>query len=149
MKSLPTYLRDYEAAWEINPHEANLKWFEQARFGMFIHYGLYSALGAGEWVQFNNKMPVAEYAKLKNGFRAEKFDADFITDLALEAEMTYVTLVTCHHDSFCLWDSKVEAFNSINSPCGRDLVREMAEQCEKKGLGFFTYYTFKCLTSIS
>lgn len=142
MPPLPTYLKDYEAAWNINPHDANLKWFEQAQFGMFIHYGLYAALGAGEWVQFRKKIPVAEYAKLKDSFRAERFDADFITDLALEAEMNYVTLVTCHHDSFCLWDSKVEAFNSMNSPCGRDLVREVAEQCDRKGLGFFTYYTF-------
>ncbi len=142
MNSVPSYLKDFEPTWQSDPRRANLEWFRQARFGLFIHYGLYSALGAGEWVQYHQKIPVAEYAKLKDGFRAEKFDADFITDLALEAGMKYVTLVTCHHDSFCLWDSQVEPFNSVNSPCGRDLVREVAEQCDRKGLGFFAYYTF-------
>lgn len=142
MRPLPTYLAEHEMLWQTDPRAANLKWFEQARFGLFIHYGLYSALGAGEWVQFHQKIPVAEYARLKDQFHADKFDADFITDLALEAEMKYVNLVTCHHDSFCLWDSKVEPFNSRNAPCGRDLVREMAAQCARKGLGFFTYYTF-------
>jgi alpha-L-fucosidase len=142
MTPAPLYLQEYADLWQADPHQANLEWFRQARFGLFIHYGLYSALGRGEWVQFFDKIPVAEYAKLKDGFTAEKFDADFMTDLALEAEMTYVTLVTCHHESFCLWDSKAESFNSVNSPCGRDLGREMAEQCAKKGLGFFTYYTF-------
>jgi len=142
MQKVPGYLKDYESLWNGNPHEANLQWFKNARFGLFIHYGLYSALGAGEWVQFRQKIPVAEYEKLKDGFTAEKFNADFITDLAIEAEMKYINLVTCHHDSFCLWNSKTEPFNSANSPCGRDLVREMAEQCAKKGLGLFTYYTF-------
>jgi alpha-L-fucosidase len=142
MKTVPLYLEGYETEWQNNPHAANLKWFERANFGMFIHYGLYSALGAGEWVQFHKQIPVAEYARLKDDFHADKFDADFITDLALDAGMKYVTLVTCHHDSFCLWDSQVEAFNSVNSPCGRDLVREVAAQCAQKGLGFFTYYTF-------
>lgn len=142
MDVLPGYLQGHEAAWAHNPREANRQWFEQARFGLFIHYGLYSALGAGEWVQFQQQIPVAEYAKLRDTFTAVDFDADFITDLAIETEMKYITLVTCHHDSFCLWDSKTESFNSINSPCGRDLVRELAAQCARKGLGFFTYYTF-------
>lgn len=93
-------------------------------------------------MQFREAIPVAEYEKLKNSFRAEKFDVDFITDLACEAEMKYVNLVTCHHDSFCLWDSKVESFNSVHSACGRDLVGELAEACSRKGLGFFTYYTY-------
>ncbi|MFM8765574.1 MAG: alpha-L-fucosidase [Spartobacteria bacterium] len=119
-----------------------MTWWRQAKFGLFIHYGLYSQLGKGEWVQFNEKLPLAEYEKLRDSFRAEKFDADFITDLACEAEMKYVNLVTCHHDSFCLWNSKVEPFNSVNSPCGRDLVGELAAACAKKNLGFFTYYTY-------
>ena len=142
MAILPGYLGGYESEWNCNPRQANLKWFEQAKFGLFIHYGLYSALGAGEWVQFHRQIPVAEYGKLRDNFSAEKFDADFITDLALEAEMKYVNLVTCHHDSFCLWSSTAEPFNSVKSPCGRDLVRELAEQCARKRLGFFTYYTF-------
>ena len=126
MSHVPRYLTGYEAMWNESPHKANLEWFKNADFGLFIHYGLYSILGAGEWAQFHQRIPVAEYEKLRDRFTAENFDADFITDLAMEAEMKYVTLVTCHHDSFCLWESQVEAFNSSGSPCGRDLVREMA-----------------------
>lgn len=137
MTPTPSYLQSYEALWKSDPHAANLEWFRDARFGLFIHYGLYSALGKGEWVQFNKKIPVAEYARLQEGFRAENFDGDFIADLACEAGIKYVNLVTCHHDSFCLWDSKVEPFNSMNAPCGRDLVGEMAAACAKKGLGLF------------
>jgi alpha-L-fucosidase len=84
---------------------------------------------------------VAEYAKLKDQFTAEKFDADFITDLALEAQMKYINITTRHHDSFCLFDTKQTDFNSVNSPAGRDLVGELAEACRKKGLGFFLYYS--------
>ncbi len=138
----PTYLRPYADLWATDPHAANLAWFREAKMGLFIHYGLYSQLGQGEWVQFNSRIPVARYAHLAGNFTAHRFDADYLTDLAIAAEMKYVTLVTCHHDSFCLWDSATERFNSVNAPCGRDLVREMAEACERKGLGFFTYYTF-------
>jgi alpha-L-fucosidase len=139
---VPSYLSQYSELWQQDPHNANLEWFRNARFGMFIHYGLYSLLGKGEWVQFNDKIPVSEYEKLSGSFKPENFDADFITDLACEAEMKYVNLVTCHHDSFCLWNSRNESFNSVNSPCKRDFVGEMAEQCTRKGLGFFTYYTY-------
>lgn len=142
MPPVPSYLKSHAALWAKDPHAANLKWFSEARFGLFIHFGLYSTLGRGEWVQYNERIPVAKYAELQAGFRAENFDADFLTDLACEAEMKYINLVTCHHDSFCLWNSKVEPFNSVHSPCGRDLVGELASACERKGLGLFTYYTY-------
>jgi alpha-L-fucosidase len=138
----PRYLQGHRAVWAQSPRQANLDWFAGARWGLFIHYGLYSLLGRGEWVQFHEKIPVAEYARLAGSFRAERFDADLITDLVLEAGMKYVNLVTCHHESFCLWNSRREQFNSVNAPCGRDLVRELAAQCDRKGLGFFCYYTF-------
>ncbi len=142
MSAVPSYLSNHAELWQRDPHAAGLAWFRDAKFGLFIHYGLYSSLGRGEWVQFNEKIPVAEYEKLRDNFRAERFDADFITDLACEAEMKYVNLVTCHHDSFCLWHSRNEPFNSVNAPCGRDLVGELAAACARKGLGFFTYYTY-------
>ncbi len=138
----PNYLRNYQDLWEKDPHAANLAWWKQAKFGLFIHYGLYSTIGGHEWAQYRQNIPVAQYAKLANSFTAHNFDPDFITDLALDCGMQYINMVTCHHDSFCLWDSKTEPFNSANTPCNRDLVREMAEMCDKKGLGFVTYYTF-------
>jgi alpha-L-fucosidase len=142
MSTAPRYLQDYAAIWERDPKEASLAWWKNARFGLFIHYGLYSQLGEGEWVQFHNRIPVSEYERLAESFAPTRFDADFITDLALESEMRYVNLVSCHHDSFCLWSSMAEPFNSVNSPARRDLVAELADACRRKGLGFFTYYTF-------
>jgi alpha-L-fucosidase len=139
---VPCYLQDHAALWATDPRAANRAWWQQAKLGLFIHYGLYSQLAEHEWVQFRRQIPVAQYARLKDNFTAHRFDADVLTDLALEAEMKYVNLVTCHHESFCLWNSKAEPFNSANSPCGRDLVAELAAACARKGLGFFTYYTF-------
>lgn len=138
----PSYLENYKSLWEVDPKKAKLEWFKNAKYGMFIHYGLYSMLHSHEWVQFNEKIPVREYAKLKDHFTAHNFDADFITDLAVNAGMKYINLTSCHHEGFCMWDSKIETFNSVNSPCGRDLVKELSDCCERKGLGFFTYYTF-------
>lgn len=98
----PSYLQGYEDHYADDPRGAALDWFDNARFGLFLHYGLFSLLGRHEWLQFREKIPVAEYAKLKDDFTAEYFDADFITDLALEAQMKYINITTRHHDSFCL-----------------------------------------------
>ena len=106
-----------------------------------MHYGLYSLLGRHEWVQYRELIPVAEYAKLKDKFTAAKFDADFITDLALAAQMRYVNITTRHHDNFCLFNTKQTDFNSVNSPAKRDLVGELAIACRKKGLGLCLYYS--------
>lgn len=138
--SVPKYLAPYANLWKTDPRAANLEWFGNAHYGLFIHYGLYSQLGRHEWAMFSEAIPVAEYEKLYRSFDPRNFDADFITDLALEAGMKYVNFTSCHHEGFCLWDSKVEPFNSMQA-CGRDLVRELAAQCDKKGLGFFTYFT--------
>ena len=141
MTGVPNYLKKFESVWNVEPKKANLAWWDEARFGLFIHYGLYSQLKRGEWVQFQEQIPVAEYEKLVDTFDPSRFDADFITDLAAEAEMKYVNLVSCHHDSFALWNSRAEPFNSVATK-NRDLVGELSEQCDKKGLGFFTYYTY-------
>ena len=138
---VPLYLKDYSELYKTDPKVASIKWFKEANFGLFLHYGLYSLLGRGEWVQFWEKIPVAEYSKIKDKFFAEKFDADFITDLALEAEMKYINITTRHHDSFCLFNTKETDFNSVNSPAKRDLVAELAEACQKKGLGLCLYYS--------
>ena len=138
---VPSYLKDYEEIYSKNPRQAAIEWFRDAKFGLFLHYGLYSQLGRHEWVQFREKIPVGEYSKLKDTFTAENFDADFICDLALEAQMKYVNITTRHHDSFCLFDTKQSDFNSVNSPAKRDLVGELARACAKRGLGFFCYYS--------
>lgn len=140
-QNVPSYLSDYAKSFEKDPHAAALAWFSNAGFGLFMHYGLYSQLGKGEWVQFYEKVPVAEYEKLKDKFTAENFDPDFITDLALAAGMKYVNLTSKHHDGFCLFKTDQTDYNSLNAPAKRDLVGELKEACDKKGLGLFLYYS--------
>jgi len=145
--SVPSYLTGYEALYATNPRAAAIQWFREAKFGLFLHYGLYSLVKNdsphknNEWAQYNQKIPVAEYAKLKEKFTAEKFDAHFIADLAVAAQMRYVNITTRHHDSFCLFATKQTDFNSVNSPAKRDLVGELAIACRKKGLGLCLYYS--------
>lgn len=138
---VPSYMSNYQIDFHENPLNASLKWFLEAKFGLFMHYGIYSLLGRGEWVQYHEKIPVKEYEKLKERFTAEKFDADFIVSLAVEAEMKYVNITTRHHDSFCLFRTKTTDFNSVQSPAKRDLVEELANGCAKHGLGLCLYYS--------
>ncbi len=140
----PPHLRGYEKLYDIDPRAASRQWFREAKFGLFMHYGLYSSPGRGEWVMLNEKIPVAEYEKLKTTFTAEKFDADAITDLAVAAGMKYVNITSRHHDSFCLFKSKETDYTSFDAPCGRDLVAELAEACHRKGIGLFLYYSYAC-----
>jgi len=139
--TVPSYLKGYEETYSVDPRQAASEWFSQARYGLFLHYGLYSLLGRHEWVQFKECIPVAEYEKLADDFTAERFDASHIADFAVDAGMQYVNLTTRHHDSFCLFQTKETEFNSVNAPCGRDLVGELAAACEQRGLGLCLYYS--------
>ena len=139
---VPTYLTGYEALYAEDPRAASLAWLRDAKFGLFMHYGIYSILGRGEWVQQREAIPLAEYEQLKGRFTAERFDADFITDLALDAGMRYVNLTSRHHDSFCLFDTNASDYSSVQAPASRDLIGELAEQCQKKDLGLFLYYSY-------
>ncbi len=141
MPDVPTYLRDYADAYAADPRAAATRWFREARYGLFLHYGLYSLLGRHEWVQFKERIPVGEYAKLKDEFTADGFDAGYIADFAVACGMRYVNLTTRHHDSFCLFAAEQTDFNSVSSPCGRDLVAELAEACATRGLGLCLYYS--------
>lgn len=139
---VPSYLEEYAEEYAEDPRAANLEWFTDAGYGMFIHYGLYSLLERGEWVQLRDTIPVAEYALLKEQFTAENFDAGFITDLALKGGMKYITITSKHHDGFCLFRTAATDFNAVQSPAGRDLIGELYEACREKGLGLFLYYSY-------
>ena len=141
MSDIPNYLREYEAMYRQDPRGAALEWLKDAKYGLFMHYGLYSLLGRHEWVQFKEQIRVAEYAALQQHFLADKFDAEHIAELAVDAGMKYVNITTRHHDSFCLWDTRQTTFNSVHAPCGRDLVGELAVACEKFDLGLCLYYS--------
>lgn len=141
MTAVPAYLQSHADLYSTSPRQAALEWFKKARYGLFLHYGLYSLLGRHEWVQLRELMPVIEYEKLKDDFTAERFDAEAIAQFAVDCEMSYVNLTTRHHDSFCLFDTQQTEFNSVNSPAGRDLVKELSEACARHGLGLFLYYS--------
>ena len=138
----PSYLADYKELYLQNPHQAALEWFKNAELGLFIHYGIYSIQAQGEWALRNEKIPPAQYEKLKDRFTAENFDPDFITDLALQAGMKYVNITARHHDGFCLFETEQSDYHAANSPAQRDLIAELAQQCQKKKLGLFLYYSY-------
>ncbi len=141
MARVPSYLRDYADLYQADPRQAATEWFRNAKYGLFLHYGLYSLLGRHEWVQFRENIPVAEYAVLKDEFSMENFDADYIANFAVDCEIKYINITTRHHDSFCLFGTVQTGFNSVNCPAGRDLVGELATACEVRGLGLFLYYS--------
>lgn len=141
---VPPHLKGYEDLHRKDPQAAARKWFKDAKFGLFIHFGLYSLLGRGEWVMFDERIPVKEYEKLKLKFTAEKFDAERIADLALEAGMKYVNITSKHHDGFCLFRTRETDFNSVESAARRDLIAELASACQRRGLGLFLYYSYAC-----
>ncbi len=116
--------------------------FEKLGFGMFIHFGLYSQLGRGEWVFDLKEQPMSEYKKLMDTFTAEDFDAEEIVLMAKSAGCKYITLTTRHHEGFSLFDTcGLSDFDSIHSPAKRDLVREFVDACNKHGIVPFLYHT--------
>ena len=138
--NFPAHLKGYEKVYKENPRQASLDWFRDARFGMMVCYGLVSVDARHEFEQWEYKIPVKEYEKKKERFTADKFDADFICDLAVDAGMKYVTFVSKHCDGFCLWQTAETGFNSFNSPAYQDIVGEFADACRKRGLGLFLFY---------
>ena len=141
-KKVPNYLKDYADDYKKNPRVAALKWMKDAKYGMFMHYGVYSQTGKGEWVMWQEKIHVKEYTKLIDTFDPSNFDADAITDLALDAGMKYICITTKHHDSFCLWDTQETDFKSTNAKGNRDLIKDLAIKCNEKGIGLFFYYSY-------
>ena len=121
--------------------ERRMKWWREARFGMFIHWGLYSVLERGEWVMYNERIPKAEYAKLADRFNPRKYNPDEWVALAQEAGMKYMVLTTRHHDGFCLWDTETTDFCAPKTAAGRDLVAEYVEACRRAGMRIGFYYS--------
>ena len=118
----------------------NSSWFVAARYGLFVHYGLYSLLGRGEWAMNREAIARESYQSLAADFRADNFDAEAICDLAVRAGMRYVVFTTMHHDGFRLYNTALSDFNSFQS-CGRDLVAEMVEAARKRGLKIGLYHS--------
>lgn len=129
------------------------KWFkEEAKFGLMIHWGLYSLLAGeykgqrmdeiAEWIQSRFRIPNAEYGRLADAFNPVCFNADEWVSLAKSAGMNYIVMTAKHHEGFCLFDSEVDDFNAVRgTPFGRDIIGEMAEACRRAGMKFGLYYS--------
>src|SRR2546427_2698389 len=118
------------------------QWFHDARFGTFIHWGVYSPLEDGEWVMNNRGMTVAEYEKLPSQFNPAQFDAAEWVALAKSAGAKYVTITSKHHDGFAMFGTKQSNWNIVDrTPWGRDPLKMLADECHKQGLKLFFYYS--------
>ncbi|WP_199619376.1 alpha-L-fucosidase [Paenibacillus alkalitolerans] len=131
-----------EAPW-LNLNDEDMEWWRDAKLGFFVHWGLYSILGRGEWAMFNEKIPADEYAKLAGRFNPQKWNPEQWASLAQEAGMRYSVMVTRHHDGFALWDSpgSYGRFDSMHAAAKRDFVKDYTEAFRKAGLRIGLYYS--------
>ncbi len=132
--------------------DQRMQWWRDARFGMFIHWGIYSVPageyngqrdeGIGEWIRAHLNIPGDEYEKFAKDFNPVKFNAEEWVKLAKNAGMKYIVITSKHHDGFALWDSKVSDFDVVDStPYGKDLLAPLSRECKKQGLKFCVYHS--------
>ena len=134
-------------------HAARMKWWREARFGMFIHWGIYAVPAGvhkgkqmgpriGEWIQQEMKIPVAEYAEYAKQFNPQKYDADAWVRLAKEAGMKYIVITSKHHDGFALFETAASDFDIVDAtPYKRDVIKDLAAACQKHGIKLGLYYS--------
>jgi alpha-L-fucosidase len=129
--------------------DTRLDWWREARFGMFIHWGLYSIPAGqwgdrtdhGEWIRTTAQIPVEEYEQFQKQFNPVKFDADAWARTAKDAGMKYLVITSKHHDGFCLFDSAYTDWDVMNTPFHRDILKELSEACARQGIRFCTYHS--------
>lgn len=149
--AIPLLLPSLRAETEAEKAQ-RMKWFNEARFGMFIHWGVYSGAGgnfkgkpvpgAGEWLQNGGQIPAKEYREeLLPKFNPVKYDPDAWVLAAKNAGMKYIVITSKHHDGFCLWDSKLTDWDVGATPYKKDLLKPLAEACEKHGIKFCLYHS--------
>jgi len=133
-------------------NEQRLQWWQEARFGMFIHWGLYAlpagtwngqrVKGLSEWIMRNARIPIPEYEALAEKFCPDEFDADAWVELAQQAGMKYLVIGAKHHDGFCMFRSPGNPYNIVErTPFGRDPMAELADACRKRGIRLCFYYS--------
>lgn len=127
------------------PAEQNLQarqWFQDAKFGLFVHWGVYSVVGKGEWVMNNTHMSVADYEKLPSQFNPVNYDPAAWVSLAKQAGMRYITITSKHHDGFAMWGTKQSKWNIVDAtPYGKDVLKPLADECRRQGLRLFFYHS--------
>ena len=137
----PTAASQNDFAYQEETRARRLAWWEQARFGMFIHYGLYSLIGQQEWAMESEGIPIPQYQLLAEHLKPNPDFARQWVRLAKRAGQKYVVLTTKHHEGFCLWDTKLTNYNAVRQGPGRDLVREFVEAARAEGLRIGFYYS--------
>ena len=148
----PSYSQSQSAATEDPAKRERLKWFHEAKYGLFIHWGLYAVPagewkgkripGIGEWIMNRAKIPVREYEGLAKQFNPVKFNADEWVQLARDAGMKYIVITSKHHDGFALYDSKVTKYDVVDAtPFKRDILKELVAACKKQNMPLGFYYS--------
>ena len=118
------------------------QWFQDAKFGMFIHWGIYSIPAKGEWVMHNDGIKVEDYEKFALEFNPVLYDAAEWVRIAKDAGCRYITITSKHHDGFAMWDSKVTDWDIVErSAYGKDVLKMLADECEKQDMALFFYHS--------
>jgi alpha-L-fucosidase len=129
------------AVTETTTPRPDAAWFDEARFGLFLHWGLYALPARHEWVQTREHLSAAHYERYREHFDPDRFDPRAWARQAKAAGFRYAVLTTKHHDGFCLWDSALTDFTSMHTPAGRDLVAEFVEAFRAEGLRIGFYHS--------
>ena len=125
----------------MKTYDERMAWFRQARFGIYVHYGLYALLGRGEWTMYSERIPLREYEKNADAFLPKRGCTDEWCEAARAAGANYIVLTTRHHEGFCLFDSHVSEYTSMKRGCHRDIVAEFVASARKYGLRVGLYYS--------
>jgi len=144
--------QDARPAETKEQRDQRMAWWREAKYGMFIHWGLYAIPagewrgnpvgGAGEWIMFSGHIPVADYEPLAKQFNPVRFNAAEWVSLAKRAGMKYVVITSKHHDGFCLWDSKLTDYDVVDAtPFGRDIIKELSDEVHRQGLRMCFYHS--------
>jgi alpha-L-fucosidase len=116
-----------------------MTWYTDAKFGMFVHWGIYSLLGRGEWVMFTERATLRDYPDLATRFDPQRFDADEWVRVAAAAGQRYLTITTRHHDGFSMYHTALSRYRVTDSPFGRDPLAELAQACDRHGVRLGCY----------
>lgn len=120
----------------------SVQWFRDAKFGMFVHWGVYSLLGRGEWVMNNEGIPISEYQKLPPQFNPTNFNAREWVKMVKDSGMKYITITSKHHDGFSMFDTSLSNYDIMDAtPFKRDPIKELAQECRRQGIKLFFYYS--------
>jgi len=139
------------AQTDYSPAPENLKnreWFQDAKFGLFVHWGVYAVMAGGgdqgvaEWIMNQKQIPIEQYEKLPAFFNPTSFDPAEWVAIVKKAGMQYITITSKHHDGFAMYDSKVSDYNIVDqTPYGKDVLKQLKDECDKQGIKLFFYYS--------